>query len=132
MTTGLIVQRHVTINAYDDDYVLHSVSLAPGDEIPDWAPDDVKNNELLFKPLPEDEDQFADNPDVGVGVFKSGNVPEDHTAPANIGKFDDSPVSYDAMKRDELAELCRERELAVSGSRQELVQRLLDDDAAKG
>lgn len=131
MGTGPI-RRHTTVTAQDEDGNYRTARLEPGDEMPDWAPDSAKNNELLWQPLDGDLDIYEEDDDVEVPVNLSGNMPADEpTAPGNRGVFDNDNKSYEEMKRDELVELARERGLPVSGSRQEVLERLVEDDKAK-
>jgi hypothetical protein len=46
----------------------------------------------------------------------------------SVEKVEERPSKYDAMTFDELTELLRERGLKVSGSKQEKIDRLYEDD----
>lgn len=146
------VQRYTTISGFDADENWRSVTLAPGDEMPDWAPQSAVDNELLYQPLPEDV-PYATDEETGTEVFASPEQRMDASSPTfSVGyessadaveayKAGDHPESpeepeqgpveggYESMTKVQLSALAEERGLHTSGTRQELIDRLTQSDA---
>jgi hypothetical protein len=139
---GQVVQRHTTFTDIDDYGNIQTANLAPGDELPDWAPDTVKNNKLLFEPI-DGTDAFIVDEDTGTEVHRSEVTPEDHTSPTVTAGYEGGGAEateasrqaggeYADMKKDELQALLEERQLPVSGNRQDLIERLEQSDSENG
>lgn len=78
------------------------VRLAPGDSVPEWADELVTNPKLL-----EGEDEVEET---------------ESEAPGGDG--------YDDMNKEELQSVLEDRDLPVSGNKDELIERLREDDAS--
>jgi SAP domain-containing protein len=141
---GKTVAVHTTVSGYDENDNFQSVTLAPGDELPEWAPESAVNNEKLF--AEDDELVAAEDEETGTQVLRSEVTPEDHTSPtfgagyeggtaeATEAQKDEERAAsdYANMNKDQLSALLEERQLPKSGSRQELIERLEQSDAENG
>lgn len=143
---GKVVQRHTTFTTTDDDGNILTANLEPGEELPDWAPDTVVNNELLFQPRDGEEAVIVDE-DTGTELFESEVTPVDHTSPtfgagheggtaeateeerAEAKAARGEAGGYESMDKAQLQALAEERGLAKSGTRQDLIERLQQSDA---
>lgn len=139
---GQVVQRHTTFTDFDEDGNIITANLAPGDELPDWAPETVRNNKLLFEPIPGTEAVIVDE-ETGTPVHESEVTPVDHTSPSATAGYEGGAAEateaertsggeYADMKKDELQALLEERQLPISGNRQDLIERLEQSDAENG
>lgn len=103
--------------------------LIPGQELPDWAKDQV-TNPRVFGEKPSGVGQ-------GSGLVRGGG----QAADTGDGDGDDPDFGddgktgepdYEGMIVSELDELLEERELSLEGRKAEKIQRLKDHDAAVG
>lgn len=105
-----------------------SVFFRAGDEVPDWALD--KCGPHCFEVTEEDDVRFRDpqyeedDPDT---KFSTVNDLPPSIDPLVDNGEEEEEIDLDSMSKDELKELCAERGLATSGNKEELKQRILDD-----
>lgn len=119
---------HVNVHKDASNYE----TFAPGDDVPDWALDHVGDHTYtdqddydvrLTDPHYEDDDpavQFT-TPTALPPVV--GGVPSDE---AEADELED----YTSLKKDELIALAEERGLDSSGTKAEIIERLVEDDEA--
>lgn len=108
-----------------------TVWFAPGDEVPDWALELVGDH--VYGDADEAEDVRLTDPhyEADEDLFVTANTLPP-AAGANTSDEDvDVEESYEDLSKDQLKELCEERELPVSGNKAELIARLEADDAAE-
>lgn len=126
---------HVAVHRDPADVVW----FAPGDEVPDWALELVgdhvyggshEGDEEVDVRLTDPHNE-EDDPE---GKFQTAITlpPEEGGTVEDLGDSDDDlEESYDDLTKDQLKELCEERELPVSGNKAELIARLEEDDATE-
>ena len=122
---GQVVQRSVFVRNTDTG---EQGWLHEGDEVPDWA-DGYIQNEKVFEPRPEIF-VSADGKN-----FTLGDALKQKMSPEALAATEDSPnqqAEFEAMTKEDLQDLLRERDLPVSGTKDELIERLRGNDSANG
>lgn len=108
--------------------------LHEGDEVPDWAEGCIKNDKV-FQPRPEVFISADGAQAFTLGASLKEQLPESQVEGAEAGSGGAAPnqeADFDAMSKEELQELLRERDLPVSGNKDELIERLRGNDNANG
>jgi hypothetical protein len=109
-----------------------TVWFAPGDEVPDWALElvgdhvyggdhEASDSEDVRLTDPENE---PDDPDTKWSTINT--LPPTAEAASDV----DEDLGYADLSKDDLKELCEQRDLPVSGTKADLIARLEEDDEA--
>jgi hypothetical protein len=96
----------------------------PGDEVPDWATDYVDEGNVGD---PEEANGLEDYPAADQRPV-GGNDEDDSPVTGKPEASSDVSGTYGSMTNEELKDLLAERDLPVSGSKKELVNRLVSSD----
>lgn len=106
-----------------------TVWFAPGDDVPEWALDKVGDH-TYTEAEAEDDVRFRDpHLEENQDLFQTTTVlPPSVDAVEDGSSDEDVEIDLSKLKKAELVTLAEERGLDTSGTKEELIQRIVEDD----